>query len=116
MPARLGQATRIADSDAFSPLPTYLELAMAAAAATAYDGTNSKERRALLSSLSTVEKLIAASITALALYGFILIGDGLYIKAKAELSQLHLKRAFAAEPHVEETNPGHWRTSPQSPK
>jgi len=96
------------EAEEFGPLPTYLELAMATAAATAYDTTTAQESRTLLPRLSIVEKAIAVSIAALALYGTALVADGLYIKAKAELSQILLKRAFAAELRGEDTKPWPW--------
>nr|WP_040674561.1 class GN sortase [Rhizobium grahamii] len=96
------------EADEFGPLPTYLELAMATAAATAYDVTSEQKSRALLPRLSMVEKAIAAGIAALALYGTVLVADGVYIKAKAELSQILLKRAFAAELRGEDTKPWPW--------
>ncbi|WP_114713339.1 class GN sortase [Rhizobium grahamii] len=96
------------EADEFGPLPTYLELAMATAAATAYDVTSEQKGRTLLPRLSLVEKAIAVSIAVLALYGTALVADGLYIKAKAELSQLLLKRAFAAELRGEDTKPWPW--------
>lgn len=94
--------------DDFGPLPTYLELAMATAAATAYDLPEAKQGGSILPRFSAVEKAIAISIAILALYGALLISDGLYIKAKAELSQLLLKRAFAAELRGEDAKPWPW--------
>jgi sortase A len=95
------------EAEDFDPLPTYLELAMATAAATAYDAHEVK-RDPLLTRFSAVEKAIAISIAILALYGAILIGDGLFIKAKAQLSQVLLRRAFAAELRGETTRPWPW--------
>jgi sortase A len=96
------------EPDDFDPLPTYLELAMATAAATAYDVHGAKQGASLLPRFSAVEKAIAISIAVLAIYGAILIGDGLYIKAKAELSQVLLRRAFAAELRGENAKPWPW--------
>ncbi|MGO8190122.1 class GN sortase, partial [Rhizobium leguminosarum] len=74
----------------------YLELAMAAA--TAQDIPKPRQRKGfLLWRLSSIEKAIAFAIAGLAFYGLALIGDGFLLKAKAELSQILLKRAFAAE-------------------
>jgi sortase A len=81
---------------------------MATAAATAYDISEAKQARSILPRFSAVEKAIAICIAILALYGAILIGDGLYIKAKAELSQFLLKRAFAAELRGEDAKPWPW--------
>ncbi len=96
------------DAGAFSPLPTYIELEMAMAAATAYDVVDANGRPSLFPRLSLIEKAIAASIAILALYGLILIGDGLYIKAKTHLSHVLLKRAFAAELRGEDARPWPW--------
>ncbi|CAN7390941.1 class GN sortase [Rhizobium sp. LjRoot258] len=107
-PARSRPGVRNQEVDEFGPLPTYLELAMATAAASAYDAAPERENRSLLPSLSIVEKAIAVSIAVLALYGAALVADGLYIKAKAELSQILLKRAFAAELRGEDAKPWPW--------
>ncbi|KQV28466.1 sortase, marine proteobacterial type [Rhizobium sp. Root1203] len=108
MSARRSKGMGYGEVDDFGPLPTYLELAMATAAATAYDVSEAKQARSILPRFSAVEKAIAISIAILALYGAILIGDGLYIKAKAELSQFLLKRAFAAELRGEDAKPWPW--------
>ncbi|MGF0538699.1 class GN sortase [Agrobacterium sp. ES01] len=47
--------------------------------------------------LSPTERLVAALIAAVALGGLLLIADGLYMKAKASLSQVLLNRSFNAE-------------------
>lgn len=107
MTGRLGKSLNEEVSE-FGALPTILELAMATAAATAYDVPDPRDRRLRLPRLSVIEKAIAACIALLALYGAILIGDGLYIKAKAELSQVLLKRAFAAELRGEDAKPWPW--------
>lgn len=91
----------------YEPLPTYLELAMAAA--TAYGKPKTRAKKGFfLWRLSPVERAIAFAIAGLALYGLALIGDGFLLKAKAELSQVLLKRAFAAELRGEETKPWPW--------
>jgi sortase A len=91
----------------FEPLPTYLELAMAAA--TAHDRPKARQKKGFfLWRLSPIEKTIAFAISGLALYGLALIGDGVLLKAKAQLSQVLLKRAFAAELHGEEMKPWPW--------
>jgi sortase A len=55
-----------------------------------------------------VEKAIAFAIAALAIYGAALIGEGLYVKGKADLSQFLMKRAFAAELRGEDAKPWPW--------
>lgn len=58
----------------------------------------SKQRRAgFLARLSAGETVVLAVITMIALAGALLVGKGLYMKAKAELSQVLLQRSFAAE-------------------
>ncbi|MDQ0321200.1 hypothetical protein QO002_003338 [Pararhizobium capsulatum DSM 1112] len=58
----------------------------------------SNERRAgFLARLSAGETVVLAIIAMIALAGTLLIGKGLYMKAKAELSQVLLQRSFAAE-------------------
>ncbi|MDF0696806.1 class GN sortase [Rhizobium sp. MC63] len=91
----------------FEPLPTYLELAMAAA--TAHDRPKARQKKGFfLWRLSSIEKAIAIGIAGLALYGLALIGDGFLLKAKAELSQVLLRHAFAAELRGEATKPWPW--------
>ncbi|MBX4866690.1 class GN sortase [Rhizobium bangladeshense] len=91
----------------FEPLPTYLELAMAAA--TAHETPKARQRKGFfLWRLSPIEKTIALAIAGLAFYGLALIGDGFLLKAKAEISQVLLKRAFAAELSGKETKPWPW--------
>ncbi len=97
-----------AGPDEFGALPTYLELAMATAAATAHENAGAPKALPRLPRLSTVEKVIAVGIAILALYGMVLIGDGIYIKAKAQLSQFLLARAFAAELRGEYAKPWPW--------
>ncbi|MFK0329897.1 class GN sortase [Rhizobium sp. NPDC090275] len=108
MAIRTGRTHGTGPVDDFGPLPTYLELAMATAAATAFDAPDNKQPSALWPRFSVVEKVIAAGIAILALYGMILISDGIYIKAKAQLSQLLLARAFAAELRGEDAKPWPW--------
>ncbi|MBB4291203.1 sortase A [Rhizobium leguminosarum] len=68
----------------FEPLPTYLELALAAA--TAHDVPKARRRKGFfLWRLSSTERAIAFAIAGLALYGLALIGDGFLLKAKAGL-------------------------------
>jgi sortase A len=93
------------EAEEFDPLPTYMELAMAAAAA--HDVPETKAN-ALATRFSVIEKAVALGIAGLALYGMALIGDGFFLKTKAELSQVLLKRAFAAELRGEETKPWPW--------
>jgi len=100
-------ASRNEEAAEFEPLPTYLELAMAAA--TAHDRPKVRQRKGFfLWRLSPIEKAIAVGIAGLALYGLALIGDGFLLKVKAELSQVLLKRAFAAELRGEATKPWPW--------
>lgn len=90
----------------FEPLPSYLELMMANAAATAYDVDMPK--KSLVSRLSAMEKVIAVAIISLGFYGTALMTSGFYMKGKAELSQVLLKRAFAAELRGEDAKPWPW--------
>lgn len=90
-------------ADEFDPLPTYMELAMAAASA-----HDAPKESALATRFSAIEKAVALGIACLALYGTALICDGFLLKTKAELSQILLKRAFAAELRGEETKPWPW--------
>jgi sortase A len=108
MTTRSGGGTGYKQAHDFGPLPTYLELAMATAAATAHDAPDAKHNASRLPRLSAVEKAIALSIAILAIYGAILISDGIYIKAKAQLSQFLLSRAFAAELRGEDAKPWPW--------
>lgn len=64
--------------------------------AVAADHTPNRTRPALWARLTLAEKLIAATLAAIAVCGVLLIGNGAYMKAKAELSQVLLKRSFAA--------------------
>ncbi|MBB4235536.1 sortase A [Rhizobium esperanzae] len=79
----------------FEPLPTYLELALAAA--TAHDAPKRRRRKGFfLWRLSSTERAIAFAIAGLALYGLALIGDGFLLKAKAEL--IDIKTTGAVQP------------------
>lgn len=106
MPKPRREISRQEEVADFGPLPSYLELAMANAAATAYDDPQPRKR--LSSRLSVVEKVIASGIAGLAFYGLALVTDGFYMKGKAELSQVLLKRAFAAQLRGQETKPWPW--------
>ncbi len=108
MPSRPRSGSRNEDAGEFEPLPTYLELAMATAAATAYDTPQPREKDSFFSRLSTVERMIALGIAGLAFYGIALVSNGVYIKGKAELSQILLQRAFTAELHGENAKPWPW--------
>jgi sortase A len=90
----------------FAPLPSYLEMMMANAAATAFDVE--QPRRSFFSRLSPMEKIVAFGILGLGLYGVALVSSGFYLKGKAELSQVLLKRAFAAELRGEDAKPWPW--------
>ncbi len=81
----------------FEPLPTYLELALAAAAATAHDMPEARKKGSFFSRLSSVEKLVAFAIVGLALYGFALIGDGFFLKARADLVDGRMTGAIQQE-------------------
>jgi hypothetical protein len=82
------------DGDAFGPLPTYMELAMAAAAAHDVPPPPPKPR---LSALSIVEKLVAVGIVCLAFYGMALIGCGLFLKAEAKRTGFVTQQMMSAE-------------------
>lgn len=62
------------------------------------------ERSGLLARLSAAETVLGALLLLIILVGLMLVGKGLYMKAKAELSQVLLERAFdsrlAGESHV----------------
>ncbi len=88
------RAGRIEEADAFEPLPTYMELAMAAAAA--HDAPPAAPRPRL-PGLSIVEKLAAVAIVCLAFYGMALIGCGLFLKAEAKRTGLITQRTMSAQ-------------------
>ncbi|TCU17215.1 hypothetical protein [Rhizobium sullae] len=92
---------RLQDAGEFEPLPSYLELAMATAAATAHDAPRQREKGFLFSRLSTVERMIALGIAGLALHGVALMSDGFYIKAA--VAQILLQRSFAEAELVDTT-------------
>lgn len=108
MPQRPRGGSRDEEGDEFEPLPTYLELAMAMAAATAYDTPQPLRKGSFFATLSTVEKMIAVGIAGLAFCGIALVANGFYIKGKAELSQMLLQRAFTAELRGENAKPWPW--------
>ncbi|MBP2444743.1 sortase A [Rhizobium leguminosarum] len=79
----------------FEPLPTYLELALAAA--TAHDMPKRRQRKGFfLGRLSSTERAIAFAIAGLAVYGMALIGDGFLLKARAEL--IDIKATGSVQP------------------
>ncbi|WEX76486.1 class GN sortase [Sinorhizobium numidicum] len=58
-----------------------------------------EQRPGFLARLSAVETIVAAIIALIALAGLMLIGKGFYMKAKADVSQILLKRSFEAQLH-----------------
>ncbi|MBB3309185.1 sortase A [Rhizobium sp. BK196] len=80
--------------DTFEPLPTYMELAMAAASAHEAPPAPPRPR---LPGLSIVEKLVAVGIVCLAFYGMALIGCGLFLKAEAKRTGFITQRMMSAE-------------------
>ncbi len=82
------------DEDAFGPLPTYMELAMAAASA---HDTPPAPKTPRLSALSVVEKLVAVGIVCLAFYGMALIGCGLFLKAEAKRTGFLTQQMMSAQ-------------------
>ncbi|TCU40301.1 sortase A [Rhizobium azibense] len=95
--------SRHQDAYGFEPLPSYIELAMATAAAAAHDGPQQREKGFLFSRFSTVERMIVLAIAGLALYGVALLSDGFYIKGKAAIAQVLVQRALAGSALVETT-------------
>ncbi|MBB3590103.1 sortase A [Rhizobium sp. BK529] len=69
------------ETETYEPLPTYMELAMAAASAHDAPPATQTPR---LPGLSVVEKVVAVGIVCLAFYGMALIGCGLFLKAEAK--------------------------------
>ncbi len=65
----------------------------------AADKDQSEPHQGFLARLSAVETIVLAIIALIALAGLLLIGKGFYMKAKAEVSQVLLKRTFAAQLH-----------------
>lgn len=82
------------ETGSFEPLPTYLELAMAAASAHEPPPAPPRPR---LPGLSIVEKLVAVGIVCLAFYGMALIGCGLFLKAEAKRTGFTTQRMMSAE-------------------
>jgi sortase A len=54
-------------------------------------------RAGFLARLNALETVVLAGILLIALAGVMLVGKGFYMKAKAEVSQVLLKRSFAAQ-------------------
>lgn len=94
MPGKSQRAGWNEDEDAFQPLPTYMELAMAAAVAHEVPPASPRPR---LPGLSIIEKLVAVGIVCLAFYGMALIGCGLFLKAEAKRTGFITKRMMSAE-------------------
>jgi sortase A len=66
-------------------------------------------RGGFLARLSMLETLVLAGISLIAIAGLMLVGKGFYMKAKAEISQVLLKRSFDAQLHGEtNVNPWPW--------
>lgn len=82
------------EADPFEPLPTYMELAMAAASAHEAPPAPPRPR---LPGLSIVEKLVAVGIVCLAFYGMALIGCGLFLKAEAKRAGFITQRMMSAD-------------------
>ncbi|MCA1442923.1 class GN sortase [Ensifer sp. IC4062] len=58
------------------------------------DDDSSGQRAGFLARLSAIETVVVAIIALIALAGLLLIGKGFYMKAKAELSQVLLRKSF----------------------
>lgn len=72
------------------------------------EGNQDKEGRAgFLARLNALETVVLAGILLVALAGVMLVGKGFYMKAKAEFSQVLLKRSFEAQLQGE-TNAKPW--------
>ncbi|MGI0527199.1 class GN sortase [Rhizobium giardinii] len=56
-------------------------------------------RDGFLARLNMLETLVLAGISLVAIAGLMLVGKGFYMKAKAEVSQVLLKRSFEAQLH-----------------
>jgi sortase A len=56
-----------------------------------------EQRPGFLARLSAIETIVVAVIALIALAGLLLIGKGFYIKAKAEVSQILLRKSFEAQ-------------------
>jgi sortase A len=94
MPGKSRRTSWNDDEDVFEPLPTYMELAMAAAVA---HETPPALQRPRLPGLSIIEKLVAVGIVCLAFYGMALIGCGLFLKAEAKRTGFITQRMMSAE-------------------
>lgn len=64
-------------------------------------------RGGFLARLNMLETLVLAGISLVAIAGLMLVGKGFYMKTKAEVSQVLLKRSFEAQLHGE-TNVKPW--------
>jgi sortase A len=64
-------------------------------------------RSGFLARLNMLETLVLAGISLVAIAGLMLVGKGFYLKTKAEVSQVLLKRSFEAQLHGE-TNVKPW--------
>jgi sortase A len=64
-------------------------------------------RGGFLARLNMLETLVLAGISLVAIAGLMLVGKGFYLKTKAEVSQVLLKRSFEAQLHGE-TNVKPW--------
>lgn len=65
---------------------------------TGNNGNTDKQARAgFLARLNALETVVLAGILLVALAGLMLVGKGFYMKAKAEVSQVLLKRSFTAQ-------------------
>lgn len=65
---------------------------------TGNNGNPDKQARAgFLARLNALETVVLAGILLVALAGLMLVGKGFYMKAKAEVSQVLLKRSFTAQ-------------------
>ncbi len=66
-------------------------------------------RGGFLARLNMLETLVLAGISLVAIAGLMLVGKGFYMKAKAEVSQVLLKRSFEAQLHgVPNVKPWPW--------
>lgn len=61
------------------------------------DNERPEPRPGFFARLSAVETVVLAVIALIALAGLMLVGKGFYMKAKAEVSQVLLKRSFEAQ-------------------
>jgi sortase A len=70
-------------------------------------GQDKEGRAGFLARLNALETVVLAGILLVALAGLMLVGKGFYMKAKAEVSQVLLKRSFEAQLQGE-TNAKPW--------